>query len=195
MVDNVNIEENSGCELFNYVLLEGIQWEWVVGVFINLQNEQFLFFNIEDLCNGVICLVFKVINMDMWVYECFKMFIYVEEKNGMEILEGVIFIFVCLGSDFQGNYYEYEILLMMLEVEDLLGVLISFFYKNVVWWLDNGFDFVLKDFVEFKKWCNEGGVNLSEEYVEQQQVGFKIYCLKIRGNFSVGQVKVLMVGV
>jgi cell surface protein SprA len=194
-VDNVNIEENSGREPFNYVLPEGIQRERAVGVFTNLQNEQSLSLNIEDLCNGATRSVFKVINMDMRVYERFKMFIHAEEKNGTEIPEGATSIFVRLGSDFQGNYYEYEIPLTMSEVEDLSGAPTSSSYKNAVWRPDNGFDFALKDFVELKKRRNEGGVNLSEEYVEQQQVGSKIHRLKIRGNPSVGQVKVLMVGI
>ena len=193
-VDNVNIEENSGREPFNYVLPEGIQRERAVGVFTNLQNEQSLALNIEDLCNGASRSVFKVINMDMRVYERFKMFVHAEELNGTEIPEGATSIFVRLGSDFQGNYYEYEIPLTMSEVEDLSGSPNSTEYKNAVWRPDNGFDFALTDFVELKKDRNEDNVSLTDEYVTERQVGAKTHRLKIRGNPSIGQVKVIMVG-
>ncbi|WP_170254736.1 T9SS outer membrane translocon Sov/SprA [Phaeodactylibacter luteus] len=194
-VDNVNIEENNGRLPFNYVLPDGIQRERAVGVFTNLQNEQSLTMDIEDLCNGAERAIFKVINMDMRVYERFKMFIHAEETNGATIPDGATSIFVRLGSDFQGNYYEYEIPLTMSQVEDLMGSPNSPEYKRAVWRPDNEFDFGLQELVDLKKERNAQGVSLADEYSIEKQVGEKIHKLKIRGNPSVGQVKVLMVGV
>lgn len=194
-IDNVNIEENSGRAPFNYVLPLGIQRERAVGVFTNLQNEQSLVLGMEDLCSGAARAVFKVINMDMRVYERFKMFVHAEEKNNMVIPDGATSIFVRMGSDFKGNYYEYEIPLSMSKIEDLNSNPNSDEYKLAVWRLDNEFDFALQDLVELKKRRNASGVSLGEEYSEELQVEEKTHRISIRGNPSIGQVKVMMVGV
>jgi cell surface protein SprA len=199
-VDNVNIEENSSRDPFNYVLPEGIQREQQVGVFNTLQNEQSLALSIEQLCNGAERAVFRVLNMDMRVYERFKMFVHAEEKNNFEIPEGATSIFIRMGSDFQSNYYEYEIPLSMSDPEAFAGMTVnpnSIPYKREVWRPENEFDFALSELIELKKRRNDLEFSLGEEFVENipKPAENKTHRLKIKGNPNLGQVKVMMVGV
>jgi cell surface protein SprA len=197
-VDNVNIEENSSRMPFNYVLPEGIQREQAVGVFSALQNEQSQTMRLEGLCDGDARMIFKIVNMDMRVYDRFKMFVHAEEIEE-EIEDGELSVFVRLGSDFQNNYYEYEIPLTMSVAENLPNNQNSTEYKMEVWRPENSFDFGLKDLVQLKRNRNNQGVSLGEEYVEPALPNgdrdVSQHRVKIKGNPSVGQVNIVMVGV
>ncbi|MCB9296154.1 MAG: cell surface protein SprA [Lewinellaceae bacterium] len=195
-VDNVNIEENNGRQPFNYVLPVGIQREQSVGVFSALQNEQSLSVNVRDLCDGDERAIFKIINMDMRVYERFKMFVHAEEK-GIKVPENALSLYVRLGSDFRNNYYEYELPLVMSDSTLLNGNPNSAEYKNQVWRIENEIDFALDDFVRLKEERNQEGIPLNELYQKQMPTpsDSSIATLKILGNPSVGQVKVVMVGI
>ncbi|MCB0587055.1 MAG: cell surface protein SprA, partial [Phaeodactylibacter sp.] len=194
-VDNVNIEENNGRQPFNYVLPEGIQREQSVGVFSALQNEQSLSINVRDLCDGDERAIFKIINMDMRVYERFKMFVHAEEKN-VKVPEGALSLYIRLGSDFRNNYYEYEIPLTMSDSTLLNGNPNSDEYKREVWRPENEIDFALDDFVRLKEERNKEGIPLNAIHLKEvlTPTGGTAR-LKILGNPSVGQVKVVMVGI
>ncbi|MCB0555968.1 MAG: cell surface protein SprA, partial [Phaeodactylibacter sp.] len=194
-VDNVNIEENNGRQPFNYVLPEGIQREQAIGVFSALQNEQSQLMNVQGLCDGDERAIFKIINMDMRVYERFKMFVHGEELNGQKVPEGALSVYVRLGSDFKNNYYEYEIPLTMSEVDNLVSNPNSKEYKEEVWRPENEFNFELQRLVALKERRNADKVSLNAEFVEEIDVDGIIHKMKIRGNPSVGQVKVVMVGI
>ncbi|MCB0561037.1 MAG: cell surface protein SprA, partial [Phaeodactylibacter sp.] len=194
-VDNVNIEENNGRQPFNYVLPEGIQREQSVGVFSALQNEQSLSINVRDLCDGDEKAIFKIINMDMRVYERFKMFVHAEEKN-IKVPNGALSLYVRLGSDFKNNYYEYELPLVMSDSTLLNGNPNSDEYKREVWRLENEFDFALDDFVKLKEERNAAGQGLNTLYQKEVSTPTAATAkLKILGNPSIGQVKVVMVGI
>ncbi len=193
-VDNVNIEENNGRQPFNYVLPDGIQREQAIGVFSALQNEQSLLVNVRGLCDGDERAIFKIINMDMRVYERFKMFVHGEEMDAQEVPDGALSVYVRLGSDFKNNYYEYEIPLTMSDPDNLVSNPNSREYKREVWRPENEFDFELRRLVELKERRNADNVSLNAEYVEEFEVNGIIHKVKIRGNPSVGQVKVAMVG-
>jgi cell surface protein SprA len=198
-VDNVNIEENSSREPFNYVLPVGIQREQSVGVFSALQNEQSQTIRLENLCDGADRMIFKIVNMDMRVYERFKMFVHAEEIEE-EVPYGELTAFVRLGSDFRNNYYEYEIPLTMSDINNLPNNQNSDEYKREVWRPENDFDFRLEDLVELKKQRNDLGISLGEEYVIVPPAGennqnYEDHLMKIKGNPSVGQVKIVMVGI
>jgi cell surface protein SprA len=202
-VDNVNIEENSSRLPFNYVLPEGIQREQAVGVFSALQNEQSQSIKLEGLCDGDDRMIFKIVNMDMRVYERFKMFVHAEELNEQDIDYGELSVFVRLGSDFQSNYYEYEIPLTMSDADNLPmnANPNNVEYKREVWRPENEFDFRLEDLVELKRERNAEGFSLGEEFIRPAAIGsneeprYEDHRIKIKGNPSVGQVKLVMVGI
>jgi len=107
----VNIEENGNREPVNYVLPPGIQRE-VNTATANLANlnEQSLSMEVCNLRDGDSRAAFRNVNIDMRAYKKLKMFIHVEDDDDFENLKyGDITVFIRLGSDFNQNYYEYEI--------------------------------------------------------------------------------------
>ena len=199
-VNSVNIEENSSREPFNYVLPEGIQREQSLGVFNALQNEQSLAVNIQNLCDGDEKALFKIINMDMRVYERLRMFIHAEEINEQEIDPGELTVFLRLGSDFKNNYYEYEIPMTMSEVDQLPNPPNpnDTEYKLEVWRPDNEFNFPLDLLKEVKVERNNAeGQSLGQEYerILDPDNEFMSHRVKVRGNPSLGLVKVAMIGI
>lgn len=194
-VDNVNIEENNGRQPFNYVLPVGIQREQSVGVFSALQNEQSLTMNVRDLCDGDERAIFKIINMDMRVYDRFKMFVHAEEKD-IRVPAGALSLYVRLGSDFKNNYYEFEVPLAMSDPGLLNGNPNSDEYKQEVWRLENEVDFGLQELVALKEERNGQGIPLNTLFQRDVRTPTGADArLKILGNPSVGQVKVIMVGI
>jgi cell surface protein SprA len=196
-VDAVNIEENSSREPFNYVLPEGIQREQSLGVFNALQNEQALTMKIEDLCDGDSRAIFKIVDTDMRVYEKLKMFVHAEAKNNMNVPDGALRIFLRLGSDFQNNYYEYEIPLVMSVPDNLPANRNDVQYKREVWRQENEFNFDLKMLRELKELRNEQGIALNVAFERILDPGNTTgsHVIRVRGNPNLGMVKVAMVGV
>lgn len=196
-VDALNIEENSNREPFNYVLPEGIVREQSLGVFNNLQNEQSLLMNVRGLCEGEEKAVFRNIEMDFRVYERLKMFVHAEALDGLDIDDGDLTVFVRLGSDFQNNYYEYEIPLTLSRLDRLPPDSRTRDYKLEVWRPDNGFDILLSALKDAKLRRNDQGVPLGDVYEELIDIPDfeKQHKIRIKGNPNLGQVKIAMIGV
>lgn len=206
-VDAVNIEENSSRAPFPYVLPEGIQREQSLGVFNALQNEQSLSLKVLNLCDGDARAIFKYTETDMRVYEGLKMFVHAESRNEDIIPEGALSIFLRLGSDFQNNYYEYEIPLVMSVPENVpVGVNPNDLeIKREVWRFENEFDIRLKDLRSLKEQRNQEGFAITDEYVREILQSVEppggtasvdlMRTVKVRGNPNLGNVKVAMIGV
>ncbi len=202
-VDAVNIEENSGRQPFNYVLPLDIQREQQLGVFNALQNEQSLSLQVDNLCSKQAEAIFKIINMDMRVYERLRMFVHAEEMfpddPGFDIPDGALSVFLRLGSDFRNNYYEYEIPLAISD-PDNLGESPnpnSDEYKREVWRPENEFDIPLELLKTVKKERNAANLGLDVVYekVISEVLGNFPHRVKIKGNPNLGFVKVAMIGV
>jgi len=196
-VDAVNVEENSKRSPFNYVLPLGIQRERALGVFNTLQNEQSLTLNIANLCNGDSRSVFKNINLDLRVYERFKMFVHAETKDPA-IKEGNMSVFVRLGSDFKNNYYEYEIPLVMSDTTRLPANKVLDEYKKEVWRPENEFDFPLDLLRKVKIKRDSLGFSRVDEYIQKVVSDVDptlIRYVKVRGNPNLGLAKIAMIGV
>lgn len=110
-ISAVNIEENGNRDPINYVLPPGIQRE-VNTATANLANlnEQSLALEVCNLEDGDSRAAFRNVNVDMRSYKKLKMFIHAETDNEFQDLKyGDVTVFIRLGSDFNQNYYEYEI--------------------------------------------------------------------------------------
>jgi cell surface protein SprA len=107
----VNIEENGNRDPVNYVLPPGIQRE-INTATANLANlnEQSLSMEVCNLRDGDSRAAFRSVNIDMRSYKKLKMFMHLEDDDQFENLKyGDVTVFIRLGSDFNQNYYEYEI--------------------------------------------------------------------------------------
>ena len=115
-VNAVNLEENGGRTPIPYVLPPDIERQLVYGgTQIIQQNEQSMSLEICDIQDGDARAVFRNFNFDMRMYKRLRMFVHAEAAGEIEDLnDGDLSIFVRLGSDYNGNYYEYEVPLRLL---------------------------------------------------------------------------------
>lgn len=107
----VNIEENSQRRPVNYVLPPDIEREINIGT-TNLQqlNEQSLEIEVCDLKDGEARAVFRKVEVDALNYGQIEAYIHAESGDESNPLrDGEVTAFVRLGTDFEQNYYEYEI--------------------------------------------------------------------------------------
>ncbi|MGB1033017.1 MAG: cell surface protein SprA, partial [Flavobacteriales bacterium] len=146
-------------------------------------NEQSLALNVCNLEDGDARGAYRNVNFDMRMYEKLKMFVHAEAGLEEEVLnDNDVTCFIRLGSDFDDNYYEYE-----------LPVKVTPWYTaddDAIWPSENDIE------IEFKK---------LQELKVQRPVGFpvqQIYSqldgnasIKIKGNPNLANVIVLMIGV
>ncbi|MGB0422757.1 MAG: cell surface protein SprA, partial [Flavobacteriales bacterium] len=180
----VNIEENGNRDPIPYVTPPGIQREIDVATANQRQlNEQSLALNVCNLEDGDARGAYRNVNFDMRMYEKLKMFVHAEAGLEEEVLnDNDVTCFIRLGSDFDDNYYEYE-----------LPVKVTPWYTaddDAIWPSENDIE------IEFKK---------LQELKVQRPVGFpvqQIYSqldgnasIKIKGNPNLANVIVLMIGV
>ena len=194
-VNAVNIEENSSQVPFGYILPPGIEREQSLGAFPDaLQNEQALSMEICNLEDGDAKAIYKIINFDMRVFEQMKMFVHAESQEMLE--PGDLKIFMRLGSDFEKNYYEYEI---PLEMSSNTGLSYgSAEYKNEVWKAKNSFDLDFEIFKNLKVERNQGANPLNviyEKTITNPNDENGTCAIKVKGNPNLGLVKGIMIGV
>ena len=202
----INIEENGNKKPFNYVVPPGIIRDNVVGATGTgaLQNEQALNMKFTGLAPNQGRAAFKLFASDLRVYDRLKMFVHaesIEQPYGGTGLDGKMCAFMRVGSDFESNYYEYEIPLELtkqkglptnLTVPGTNGTGVNP-YADSVWNTANTFDFALQSFIAAKKLRNAQNAPLSDVFtiVDPENPTHKI---KIKGNPDLGLVKGIMIG-
>lgn len=188
-VNAVNIEENGSRVPFNYVLPPGVVREQVIGSVTNAQqNEQSQALRVCNLEDGDARAIYKIVNLDMRVYERFKMYIHAEDmRNQHHNDPGDMRLFVRIGSDFENNYYEYEIPLTMSDPNNGTN------NPDNIWLEDNLLDFPLELLRQIKTERETAGIPISDLY-ERLDIGTN-NVVKIKGNPTLGQVKGVMIGV
>lgn len=189
-VSTISLEENAGRTPINYKLPPGVERETdpsQPGVF--LQDEQSLSVKIKDLAPNDARAVYKNTSYDFRQYE--RLQLYMHAEGMLEALDQPrnyeLTAFVRLGSDYQSNYYEYEIPLE-----------ISPFYNQSprsIWPENNVFDIPFELLTDLKnKRNNQPLVNYTSEFTaydpdrEQNKV-------KIKGNPTLSDVSTIMIGV
>ncbi len=194
----VNIEENSQRRPFNYVVPSCIPREPFVQSFAAgaFQNEQSLSLNIKDLRPSEGAAAFKLFNTDMRVYERLKMFIHAESTEG-SVIDKKMCVFMRVGSDFENNYYEYEIPLLTTDANlpPLTNPTVrDKAYEDAVWRSENTFDFPLSLFTDVKRERNKKGASFVYPYsiTDPSKPENKV---KVVGNPDIGLVENIMVGV
>ncbi|NJC27742.1 T9SS outer membrane translocon Sov/SprA [Neolewinella antarctica] len=204
-VDAINIEENSSREPFNYVLPSGIRREQSLGAINTLQNEQSLVLKVQNLLPSDRRAVFKYTDTDLRVYDELKMFVHAEalgESRFERPRDGQLKLFMRLGSDFEQNYYEYEVPLRLSDTTGLVGLNTnSTEYADSVWLAVNEVDLPLDLLRELKLDRNQQGVSITETYSttfnpkpDNDDIN-TTHTIRVKGNPNLGFVKVFMIGV
>ncbi|MBP6335401.1 MAG: cell surface protein SprA, partial [Bacteroidia bacterium] len=114
-IASVSIEENGSRQPVPYVLPPGIEKERDISTTqLSTLNEQSLVLRVCELPDGDARAAYKNTQVDLRAYKKLKMFIHAESAGVSDNLQnGDLRAFVRLGSDFNENYYEYEIPLVI----------------------------------------------------------------------------------
>lgn len=177
----VNVEENSERQPINYVLPPGLDREIDYGT-ANLRqlNEQSLAMDICGLNDGETRAAYRNMDIDIRQYKRLKMFAHIEDASDFdELQDDELSMILRLGTDFEENYYEYEVPLRPSRWGN--------HSREAVWPTYNDIDLALEVFTQAK--LNRGNsVELYEEPDGKNTV-------RVRGNPNLSKVKVIMIGV
>jgi cell surface protein SprA len=180
----VNIEENGNRIPIDYVVPPGITREIDVGT-ANLRNlnEQSLSLEVCNLQDGDARAGYRNVNFDMRMYENLEMFVHAESAGGFDDLNtDDVTCFIRLGSDFNENYYEYE---LPLEVTPW-GTTAD----DEIWPESNEMNIELKKLQNLKT-ERPAGFSLLQEYSKMDGRTR----LKVKGNPNLANVVVVMIGI
>lgn len=184
---SVSLEENSGRSPIPYVMPPGIiRQQQQVSNGQNVQNnEQALAMQVCNLSDGNAKGAFKTLGMDIRQFQRLRMFIHAEAIEGTAPLkQGDLRAFIRLGSDFVGNYYEYQI--------PLTFTAFGTRDPQLIWPTANELDIDMEELIRVKKERNQKGANFAVPYIVKDKKGNYI---KIIGNPNIGDVKMAMLGV
>ncbi len=200
-VNAVSIEENGGKIPFGYVLPLGLTQERSTNTTFpdQLQNEQSLALEVCNLEPNDARGIYKIINLDMRVYDNLQMYVHAEANNVENDLfaidDGDLSLFMRLGSDYEQNYYEYEIPLTMSRDAGIPNQ-DSDAYKQEVWKETNDVKIDFEFLKTVKQARNDAGVSLVETFELESITEFsKVAKVRVKGNPNLGYVKGVMIGV
>jgi len=195
-ISSVSIEENAGKEPVNYVLPPG--FDRVIDPSnpqLRQLNEQSMVLRVLDLEDGDARAAFKNVNLDIRQYRRLRMEVHGEAIIGQPLLDDELTVFIRIGSDYKGNFYEYELPLKLTAP--------GYYNKDdnddraIVWPEDNSFNIELSLFQEAKQArnaeLNRPGSSLSRSdiYVYPTENAR----ISVSGNPNLSNVRVIMVGV
>lgn len=218
-IDAVNIEENSSRLPFNYVLPNGIRREQNLGVVNTLQNEQSLTLKVQNLQPGARRAVFKYTDTDLRVYDKLRMFVHAEPLGDSRFERpdtGQLSLFIRLGSDFEQNYYEYEVPLRLSDTAVINDcpqppgngrLENTSCYAQEVWPIANEVDLPLTLLRDLKLERNNTNASNTQDFSqtfkpfadrdglgEGDPIRDIEHTIRVRGNPNLGFVKVFMIG-
>ncbi|MFL5754652.1 MAG: cell surface protein SprA, partial [Bacteroidia bacterium] len=109
-ISSVNIQENGTRTPVNYVIPPGInQQQNVQTTNLVLLNEQALVLRTCGLKDGQSRAAYKNIDYDVRSFKKMKMFVHAEKYGSTPLADGELTVFMRIGTDFNTNYYEYEV--------------------------------------------------------------------------------------
>ncbi len=198
-VSAVDIEEYNDKEPVNYVMPPGIsrvtdpsQPQLVES------NEQALCLKVNDLSQNESKAVYKSTKLDLRSYKHLQMFVHANslQQNVSDLQDNQLAVFIRLGSDYNNNYYEYQIPLKLTPH----GQYDKYSEADcwAVWPEDNMLDIDLSILTDLKKARNKaraaGGASYTTLYSEYDE-DKPNNRVSIKGNPSLGEVKTMMIGV
>ena len=191
----VSLEENSNKTPVNYTLPPGISR--VVDPSqsqIIEQNEAALSLIVKDMSSGEARAVYKKMNLDLRNYKRISMFAHANAlAEGTELIDNQVSMFIRFGTDYNNNYYEYEIPLAVTPAGSYSDA-----QRTLVWPEANNFDIALSLLTDAKKARNRakslGTADYNSPYhsYDPERPSNRI---TVMGNPSLGDVRTMMIGV
>ena len=193
-ISTVNIEENGSRQPVPYVLPPGIkreEWYSTSSSYTQL-NEQSIALDVDGLSSGDARAIYRSTSYDLRYYGHLKMFVHAEQKYVTDNLgDGDLSLFVRLGSDYTGNYYEYEMPLQF------TPWYVSADDPYAIWPIANNVDVDIQKMTEVKTNRNikirSGDGAYSPSLLYSEVVGGMKYT--VLGNPNLGKIKVIMIGI
>lgn len=193
-ISAVNIEENSQRNPINYTLPPNFQREINPNSATQAYlNEQSLEMEVCGLKDGFAKAAFRNVDFDVLNYKKIKMFVHGESHaSSVDVVgDDEVTIFVRLGTDFQYNYYEYE---MPIKITAPGAV-----SPDDVWPSDNNMEIVLQDLKNLKIARNTAIRSSALPSIlalfEQAVPGKSDHIIKVVGNPNLRDLKTIMIGV
>ncbi|MCQ2228209.1 MAG: cell surface protein SprA [Bacteroidales bacterium] len=194
----VNIEENDRRVPVNYVLPPTVDRQVdPSNPQLRQLNEQAYSLKVIDLGNADARAIYKTINLDIRNYKRLKMYIHAEAVDGYPLEDNQMSAFVRLGTDYEDNYYEYEIPLKLTPHGTYSDN--NETDRYAVWPEENELDIPLNVFTKAKVARNDAKRNINSKVTLQD-----IYTIsdpdkinnrvRIKGNPSLGNVVTMMIG-
>jgi len=187
-VTAVNIEENANRSPVNYVLPPGIQREIDAGT-ANLRqiNEQSLSVKVCSLEDGNANGTYRNVEFDVRQYKKMRMYVHAEPvEGGGPVDKGDVTVFIRLGSDFDQNYYEYEIPISPTQISAA-----SVSDPNLVWPEDNNLEIDFDELKSVKLERNANGfpvINVYQKLIGKARI-------HVKGNPTLNDIRTIMIGV
>lgn len=189
----VNVEENSSKKPVNYVIPPGIQREIdpqnSFGTIRQL-NEQALLLNVCNLQDGDMKAAFRALNLDIRQYKRLKMFTHVHAVEGT-LNDGDVSFVLRLGTDFNDNYYEYEIPLKVTPAGNYNTDAENNPDQFTVWPEDNNLELVFDSLKSVKNRRNKAGVSIFKPWSSSDGTR----TIRVKGNPNLAEVEVIMLGI
>ena len=193
-VSAVSLQENGSKVPVNYVIPPGIsQQQNVQTTNLVLLNEQALSLRACNLKDGDSRAIVKTTELDVRSFKKMKLFMHAEKLGIDPLNDGDVTVFVRLGSDYNNNYYEYEIPVKLTQPG---------YYdpssddgKYTVWPTDNEFvlDFEKITSVKVNRNGNSGIdlASMQKPYTESDGNNF----ITVVGNPNLASIKNMMIGI
>ncbi len=197
----VNIEENSNRKPVNYVLPPGV--DRVIdpaNAQLRQLNEQSMVMKIMDVEPGEAKAAYKTTSVDLRRYKNLKLEVHAEKLDGMPLRDNELSLFIRVGSDFQYNYYEYEIPLKLTPPG---------YYDNgkesdryIVWPTENRVYIPLDLLPQLKldrnaeMHANGSTIGMGDIFEEVHRgVNNNQNKIKIKGNPDLSEISIMMIGI
>ncbi|MCE3258440.1 MAG: cell surface protein SprA, partial [Bacteroidetes bacterium] len=197
-VSAVSLQENGTKSPVNYVLPPDIQQQQNVQTTnLVLQNEQALQMRVCNLKDGDSRAIFKNVELDTRMFNNIKMNVHAEKLNNIPLNDGDLTLFFRVGTDYNNNFYEYEIPLKLTPKgvydpnnEDA---------RYQVWPAENEVNFKFSDITILRNARNNdpayGYFSNLNQYTKPFTYDFGGYKITVVGNPNLGTIKSVMVGV
>ena len=195
-ISSVSIEENSEKIPVNYVLPPG--FDRVTdpqNPQLRQLNEQSMVLKVQNLEDGDARAAFRNINLDIRQYRKLRMEVHAEAIAGQPLQDDDLTAFIRIGSDYKGNFYEYEIPLKLTPYGH---------YDNnsdddraKVWPSENSFDIDLSVLQDAKQERNRqmqlpgSSLSVSDVFVYTNGTAR----VSVSGNPNLSNIKVVMIGI